>query len=160
MDRPCCPITTLYPLPHEVPSDTRVYFSISVAQGYFAPITPMGMEMFLAIGRRVGETFAGDRTSRAIPRSRLVVVAGERPFVDVTPVLRDPVGRDFLDRVSAIGEARSSVVFRKLAATIVLPRVAAGGSARCGASCRSSCGRESPCVRCGYGCRPIDRARG
>ncbi|TMF35630.1 MAG: phosphoenolpyruvate synthase [Chloroflexi bacterium] len=107
------PITTLYPLPDEVPSDTRVYFSISVAQGYFAPITPMGMEVFLAIGRRVGATFIDDRSSSAIARSP-VVVAGERPFVDVTAVLRDPVGRDFLERVSAIGEARSSVVFRKL----------------------------------------------
>jgi phosphohistidine swiveling domain-containing protein len=120
------PITTLYPLPDEVPSDTRVYFSISVAQGYFAPITPMGMEVFLAIGRRVGATFAGDRTSRAVPRSP-VVVAGERPFVDVTAVLRDPVGRDFLERMSAMGEARSSVVFRKLGTD---PRFAASRGRR------------------------------
>jgi phosphohistidine swiveling domain-containing protein len=120
------PITTLYPLPDEVPSDTRVYFSISVAQGYFAPITPMGMEVFLAIGRRVGATFAGDRTSSAIARSP-VVVAGERPFVDVTAVLRDQVGRDFLERVSAIGEARSSVVFRKLGTD---PRFAASRGRR------------------------------
>jgi pyruvate,water dikinase len=120
------PITTLYPLPDEVPSDTRVYFSISVAQGYFAPITPMGMEVFLAIGRRVGRTFADDRTSRAMARSP-VVVAGERPFVDVTALLRDPVGRDFLERVSAIGEARSSVVFRKLGTD---PRFAASRGRR------------------------------
>jgi pyruvate,water dikinase len=107
------PITTLYPLPDSAPQD-RVYFSISVAQGYFDPITPMGMEAFLAIGRRVAATFArGTQPSTAIST---VVVAGERPFADVTPVLGDPIGREFLERATSVGEARSSVIFRKLAA--------------------------------------------
>ncbi len=106
------PITTLYPLPDSAPQD-RVYFSISVAQGYFDPITPMGMEAFLAIGRRVAATFAqGAQPSNAIST---VVVAGERPFADVTPVLGDPIGREFLERAASVGEARSSVIFRKLA---------------------------------------------
>lgn len=108
------PITTLYPLPPETTSGERVYFSISVAQGYFDPITPMGMEAFLAIGRRVGATFA-DRSDPSGARSA-VVVAGGRPFADLTPVLRDPLGREFLERATSVGEARSSVVFRKLAA--------------------------------------------
>jgi pyruvate,water dikinase len=108
------PITTLYPLPAEVPSEDRVYFSISVAQGYFEPITPMGMEPFLAIGRRVGATFADRR--RSAPARSPVVVAGQRPFVDLTAVLRDSVGREFLERASSVGEARSSVVFRRLGA--------------------------------------------
>jgi rifampicin phosphotransferase len=106
------PITTLYPLPADAPAD-RVYFSISVAQGYFDPITPMGMEPFQAIGRRVLATFA--RGPELSSGSSTVVVAGERPFADVTGVLRDPVGREFLERASSVGEARSSVVFRKLA---------------------------------------------
>ena len=106
------PITTLYPLPDSAPQD-RVYFSISVAQGYFDPITPMGMEAFLAIGRRVAATFAqGAQPSNAIST---VIVAGERPFADVTPVLGDPIGREFLERAASVGEARSSVIFRKLA---------------------------------------------
>ena len=106
------PITTLYPLPAQAPDD-RVYFSISVAQGYFDPITPMGMEAFQAIGRRVAATFA--RGQEPTSAGSAVVVAGERPFADVTAVLRDPVGREFLERASSVGEARSSVVFRKLA---------------------------------------------
>jgi pyruvate,water dikinase len=106
------PITTLYPLPTQAEAD-RVYFSISVAQGYFDPVTPMGMEAFLAIGRRVAATFARD--GQATPERSAVVVAGERPFADVTPVLRDPLGREFLERAASVGEARSSIVFRKLA---------------------------------------------
>jgi phosphohistidine swiveling domain-containing protein len=107
------PITTLYPLPPGVTSEDRVFFSISVAQGYFDPITPMGMEPFLAIGRRLGAAFASQDDPSAA-RSP-VVVAGERPFVDVAPALRDPLGREFLERGTAVGEARSSIVFRKLA---------------------------------------------
>ena len=104
------PITTLYPLPADGPDDA-VYFSVSVAQGYFDPVTPMGDEAFLAIGRQVAAVFARDGT--IIARSPLVV-AGLRPFVDVTPVLRDPLGRAVLERMASIAEARSSVVFRKL----------------------------------------------
>jgi pyruvate,water dikinase len=106
------PITTLYP-PPEADREDRVYFSISVAQGYFDPITPMGMEPFRAIGRHVSSGFS-DRGRRPTYRSP-VVVAGDRPFVDVTPALRDPLGREFLERATSAGESRSSVVFRKLA---------------------------------------------
>jgi rifampicin phosphotransferase len=109
-------ITTLYPLPPEIAAEDAVYFSISVAQGCFDPITPMGMEAFLAIGRRVAANFPDQRT-HAAARSP-VVVAGERPFVDVAPVLRDPLGRELLERASSAGEARSAVVFRKLAADV------------------------------------------
>jgi pyruvate,water dikinase len=107
------PITTLYPLPEDGSREDRVYFSISVAQGYFDPITPMGTEPFVAIGRGVGGAFA-DRRNPAAARSPLIM-ACERPFVDVTPVLRDPLGREFLLRATSVGEARSSVVFGKLA---------------------------------------------
>lgn len=106
------PITTLYPLPDD-PRDDRVYFSISVAQGYFEPITTMGMEPFRAIGRRVSAAFADGGGAPTDPSP--VVVAGDRPFVDVTPALRDPVGREFLERATSAGESRSSVVFQKLA---------------------------------------------
>ncbi len=67
------PITTLYPLPADG-LDDAVYFSVSVAQGYFDPITPMGNEAFLAIGRQVVAVFArGDAAAPVTPRSPLVV---------------------------------------------------------------------------------------
>ena len=123
------PITTLYPLPPEAAeheSGDRVYLSISVAQGYFDPITPMGMEPFLAIGRRLALAVAGRNAHPATIRSP-VVVAGDRPFVDVTSVLQDRVGREFLERATSAGEARSSVVLRKLAAD---PRFAVRSGSR------------------------------
>src|SRR5215210_6324295 len=43
------PITTLFPLPADAPTrddDLRVYFSFSVAQGVYRPLTPMGLQTF------------------------------------------------------------------------------------------------------------------
>src|SRR5215212_3447659 len=46
------PITTLFPLPEGAPTneaDLRVYFSFSVAQGVYRPLTPMGIQAFRLI---------------------------------------------------------------------------------------------------------------
>jgi phosphohistidine swiveling domain-containing protein len=111
------PITTLYPLPHEPAREAagpRVYFSASVAQGYFEPITPMGQEPFRRIGEMLAAAFARDRRDRG-PVHSPVVEAGLRLFVDITPALRDPLGREFVERAMGVAETRSSVVIRKLA---------------------------------------------
>src|SRR5207302_9393045 len=47
------PITTLFPLPEDAPDPERglrVYFSANVFQGYFEPMTPMGIQFFRLIG--------------------------------------------------------------------------------------------------------------
>jgi rifampicin phosphotransferase len=110
------PITTLFPLPERSPDDesVRVYFSASVAQGYFEPITPMGIEPFRVIGRTLAGAFARARDDAKPVRSP-IVVSGGRLWADVTPVLRDPIGREVLERLTSVGEARSSVIFRRLA---------------------------------------------
>lgn len=111
------PITTLYPLPAGAPDperELRVYFSANVFQGYFEPITPMGLQFFHLIGtavwRRVGAVV---EDVAAGPGA--VVEAGMRLYVDVTPVVRDLVGRAVLTTAMSAGEARSSVVFTRLA---------------------------------------------
>jgi rifampicin phosphotransferase len=125
------PITTLYPLPHEPTREAagpRVYLSASVAQGYFEPITPMGQEPFRRIGEMVAAAFArGGRNGG--PVHSPVVEAGLRLFVDVTPALRDPLGREILERLTGIAESRSSVVIRKLASD---PRFAPRSGSRVG----------------------------
>ena len=115
------PITTLYPLPEGMPDptiDLRVLFSGNVFQGYFDPITPMGIEPFRILGELIEGAF-GRPPPRATDRDRvhrLVVEAGMRIYLDVTPLLRDRVGRVLVDRFTALGEARSSVVLRQLTA--------------------------------------------
>jgi pyruvate,water dikinase len=125
------PITTLYPLPDEATREAagpRVYFSASVAQGYLAPITPMGQEPF----RRIAEMLAGgfSRGQRnGGPVHSPLVEAGLRLFVDITPALRDPLGREIVERATGVAESRSSVVIRKLAAD---PRFAPRSGSRLG----------------------------
>src|SRR5438094_8203919 len=54
------PITTLYPLPEDAPDpqkELRVYFSGSVFQGYFEPITPMGIQFFRLLTGAVSGLF-------------------------------------------------------------------------------------------------------
>jgi rifampicin phosphotransferase len=122
------PITTLYPLPAGLPDpdvDLRVFFSGNVFQGYFEPITPMGIEPFHALGDTIRNAFAAARRDGG-GRSP-VVEAGMRVYLDVTPILRDAVGRIAIQRATAIGEARSSVVMSRLASD---PRVAPPSASR------------------------------
>ena len=110
------PITTLFPLPERSPVDKglRVYFSASVAQGYFEPITPLGTEPFLVIGQTLAGAFARARGDKE-PATSPVLVSGGRIWADLTAVLRDRIGRDVLVRLTSVGEARSSVIFGRLA---------------------------------------------
>ncbi len=110
------PITTLFPLPANAPDpdvDLRVYFSANVAQGMFEPITPMGLQTLrlifasiaAAVGRPVRDPFAGVAA---------VVEAGMRLFIDVTPLLRDPLVGRLPQRATEAMEARSASIFKGL----------------------------------------------
>lgn len=111
------PITTLYPLPTNAPTsdvELRVYFSASVAQGVYRPLTPMGRQAFRLLGSAIS-TLTGhpppDRYAGPAPYHE----AAGRLFVDVTPVLRRRFGRKLLDRVMRNMEARTAPLLRRLA---------------------------------------------
>jgi pyruvate,water dikinase len=112
------PITTLYPLPENAPDpdeDPRVYLSINTFQGYFEPITPMGLQFFHLLGTAAFRLFGG-HVADADSGPRAVAEAGLRLYVDITPVVRDPVGRRLLVAMMSMGESRSSVVLSHLTA--------------------------------------------
>jgi len=121
-------ITTLYPIPDTAPEnedDLRVYFSANVAQGVFDPFTPMGLQTFkllssgfaAALGRPVRDPAAG---------APVYAESGMRVFVDLTPVLRDPFGREIPPRVMSVMEFRSKAIFENL---LKDPRLRPRGSA-------------------------------
>ncbi len=121
-------ITTLYPIPSTAPQnddDLRVYFSANVAQGVFDPFTPMGLQTFrllssglaAAIGKPVRDPAAG---------ASLYAESGMRVFIDLTPVLRNPFGRELPGRVMGVMEFRSKAIFTKL---LDDPRLRPRGSA-------------------------------
>ena len=120
-------ITTLYPLPVGAPedeNDLRVYFSANVAQGVFEPFTPIGVQAFrliasggaAALGRPVRDVSAGPP---------ILAEAGMRLFVDITPLLRNEVGREAAQRALGFMEFRSQAVVRNL---LQDPRLATRGS--------------------------------
>ena len=102
------PVTTLFPLPDNPDGGSHVYFCFSLAQGLERPITPMGRAAFREISKAAFEIVIGD------PASRSYVENGERIFFDVTKVLWSKVGREFVTRLLAVMEARSSEVLRGL----------------------------------------------
>jgi pyruvate,water dikinase len=117
------PITTLYPLPDDAPDperELRVYFSGNVFQGYFEPLTPMGIQFFRLLGTAISRMF-GATIEDVAAGPRIIKDAGMRLFVDVTPIVRDPVGRQAFVGMTSMGEARSSTVLSQLASDPRLP---------------------------------------
>ncbi len=111
------PITTLYPLPANAPdpeSDLRVYFSGSVAQGMFEPITPMGRQTFRLVFSSIAAATGHPPRDPLAGPALLVEDPAMRLFVDVTPLLRDPLVRHLPQRVMNVMEARSATIFARL----------------------------------------------
>jgi phosphohistidine swiveling domain-containing protein len=109
-------ITTLYPLPPTAPEsedDLRVYFSANVAQGVFDPFTPMGLQTFRLLSSGLA-TAIGSRVRDPAAGAPLYAESAMRVFIDLTPVLRNPFGRELPGRVMSVMEFRSKAIFAKL----------------------------------------------
>jgi len=112
------PITTLFPLPAEAPTNEeylRVYFSFSVAQGVYRPLTPMGIQTFRLITSALA-TLAGRPPRNPYEGAAFFTESAGRMFVDITPVLRSEQGRWLFERVMRNMEARTAPIIRHLAA--------------------------------------------
>ncbi|MCA1739180.1 MAG: hypothetical protein LC740_10220 [Actinobacteria bacterium] len=110
------PITTLFPLPASAPAaddDLRVYFSGSVAQGVYRPLTPMGLQAFRLVASAV-VTLAGRPPHNPDAGPAFFTEAGGRLFFDITSALRSKFGRRVLDLVMRNMEARTIPIIRDL----------------------------------------------
>ncbi|GCF09840.1 PEP/pyruvate-binding domain-containing protein [Dictyobacter arantiisoli] len=110
------PITTLYPLPANVSmsdDELRVYFSINVFQGVYRPFTPAGRSTFRLIGSGIAAGFGYPQPDPLNGPSALIE-AGQRLFFDVTPALRNKLGRRVLIGAASKGEALSAPLFKQL----------------------------------------------
>ncbi|MBB4914733.1 PEP/pyruvate-binding domain-containing protein [Streptosporangium saharense] len=111
------PITTLFPVPESAAARAeggpRVYFSFSVAQGVYAPFTPMGVSAFRLLSSSVS-ALAGNPVADVTAGAPQVTEAAGRLFFDVTGVMRGRAGRTIVPRLLDVMEARSAVVLRGL----------------------------------------------
>jgi pyruvate,water dikinase len=89
------PVTSLYPLPPAAPDGMQeMMMSFGVWQGMLDPYTPIGQDVF----RHLVVGFARKFGSDADPRSqRVMLVAGERLFVNITGLLQSTAGRNVGD---------------------------------------------------------------
>jgi len=110
------PITTLYPLPTNAPTsdeELRVYFSFNVFQGVYRPFTPAGLSTLRLIASGIAAGF-GYRQPGPLSGPAVLIEAGQRLFLDVTPALRNTLGRRALIGAASNGEALSAPLFKQL----------------------------------------------
>ena len=103
------PITSLYPLPEPRPTDggLHLYFSFAHAQGLLQPMSPMGLSLWrlmLPFGR------PGDG------ENPYLAIAGDRMYLDLSPTLRNPLGRRAIPTVLANADPLAPDALRILAA--------------------------------------------
>ena len=96
------PVTALYPLPEEfTPEDLRVAFSFGAVQGMLDPLTPLGQDairmLFSGAAGILGFKISYETMG-------VFFVAGERLWVDITPILKNSVGRTAARGVSSVIE--------------------------------------------------------
>ena len=95
-------ITSLYPLPEGMPLEpSRILFSFGAVQGLLDPMTPLGRHAIRALAAGASRLFGFDYTPDTQPALR---TAGERLFIDVSPLMRHPVGARLLPRVLSLIE--------------------------------------------------------
>ncbi|MEO7019166.1 MAG: PEP/pyruvate-binding domain-containing protein [Ktedonobacteraceae bacterium] len=124
------PITTLFPLPANVPTvddDLHVYLSISVLQGVYRPLTPMGVQAFRLISSVAAIFALGKPPKNPVAGLPFVANIGQRLFLDTTPLLRNTLGREVIIRILQGMEAQSAVIFKQI---VTDPRLAASTTSK------------------------------
>ena len=85
------PITSLFPMPAGITADPlRAMLSFGAVQGMLEPITPLGrnlLEHIIAAGAQIFGMTVKAETQNAL------LTAGERLWINLTPLLRNTVGR-------------------------------------------------------------------
>ncbi len=84
-------ITSLFPLPEGSPaSELKVYFSFAAVQGMLDPLTPLGRDSLRQVFATGGRLFGYKLTRDTQPALQ---IAGERLWANITPLLRNSIGR-------------------------------------------------------------------
>ncbi len=114
------PITTLYPALNGLPDDgqLRVLVSFGAVQGILEPITPLGRDIFRYLSAAIGTLLFGPLEGEA---QQALFEAGERLFINITPLLRHPTGRRVMRAVFPLIEPGSIETLERLLAD---PRLA------------------------------------
>jgi pyruvate,water dikinase len=99
------PVTSLFPIPERIPEgQLKVLFSFAAVQGIMDPITPLGRDMICTIFAVGASLFGVQATSET---QTALYTAGERLWGNITPLVRNSVGRRIFS--AALGMVEPSV---------------------------------------------------
>lgn len=100
------PITSLFPTPAGIPSEPlKVMLSFGAMQGMLDPLTPLGHDILKHVMAAAARLFGITVT----PETQTVVFqAGERLWINLTPLLRNTVGRRIVPVIIATIDPGSS----------------------------------------------------
>ncbi|MDE0631468.1 MAG: PEP-utilizing enzyme [Caldilineaceae bacterium] len=85
------PITSLFPLPARSGDGAlKVYVSLGAIQGVLGPFTPLGMDMLRGLFAGIAHIFSFNAT---LYDQRILYSAADRPWIDSTAALGNPLGR-------------------------------------------------------------------
>ncbi|GAB4523424.1 MAG: phosphoenolpyruvate synthase [Anaerolineales bacterium] len=115
------PITSLYPLPEALPAEPlRLLMGLHLVQGVMEPFTPLGQDTLKLVLTSGGRVFGLRYT---IESQTAFYTAGERLWINITPILRSPLGRKIYPRaIAAIDPPLAQIVAQLLDSE---PRLAA-----------------------------------
>jgi len=96
------PITSLYPVPARLAGERlQVLFSFGAVQGMLDPMTPLGQDVMRGAFAGAGTLFGYELSAET---QRVVYRAGERLFINVTTLVRHPIGRQVLRKALPLVE--------------------------------------------------------
>jgi len=106
------PITSLFPLPEALGiNPPKIFIGFHLVQGIFEPITPLGQDTMKLVLTGGGRVF---KLGHTLETQTAFYSAGERLWINLTSIIRSPIGNKVLPRVvKAIGPD-ISVTFRTL----------------------------------------------
>src|SRR6185503_15479289 len=105
-------ITSLYPIPEECNDPLLVWFSFGAVQGVIAPITPLGQDTIRHIFAGGGRLFDIHTSPKEI---RALASAGERLWINITDVIRNPIGNRVIRVFLGFIEPGSAQIIKPLA---------------------------------------------
>lgn len=106
------PITSLYPLPEESFDPLIVWFSFGAVQGLLGAITPLGQDSIRMAFSGAARLF-GARVS--YNENRVLIPAGERLWIRISDVMRNPAGARVYQTFLSFGEPSVRQILDELA---------------------------------------------
>jgi pyruvate,water dikinase len=113
-------ITSLFPVPEETYDPLLIWFSFGAVQGLVDPITPIGQDAIRHVFTGGARLFDVHLTPEQV---RIFASAGERIWINITGVIRHPLGRRVIPELLGFVEPSTAQIVRPLMND---PRLGAG----------------------------------